>query len=388
MLDEALLLWLPSPGSYTGEDTAELHIHGGRAVIEAVLAALGRLPGLRLAQPGEFSRRAFLSGRLDLTQAEGIADLIDAETDAQRRQALRQTGGELQRRYEEWRARLIGAQALIEATIDFSDEADVPEGLAADATRDAVQLRAELARHLDDGRRGEILREGFRVVIAGRPNVGKSSLMNALAKRDVAIVSEEAGTTRDVIEVRLDLDGLPVILSDTAGLRAAGGAIEREGIRRSLARAEAADLVLWVEDASAERLPIFLEIENLEAPRLVVANKCDLIGDRPPVLGPGAPIAVSALTGEGLDRLLGAIEAQARQRLGDLESAAMTRARHREGIDRALAALDTFLAGDLNEIELRAEDLRQAADALGRITGRVDVEDVLDRIFASFCIGK
>jgi tRNA modification GTPase len=383
-LDRGLILFFPLPRSFTGEDMAELHIHGGRAVLDGVLGALAALPGLQLAEPGEFARRAFENGKLDLTAAEGLADLIDAETEAQRRQALRQADGALRTLYEGWRTRLIGASAALEAALDFSDEADVPETIAA-AARPAVKtLLAEMAAHLADSRGGEILRDGFRVVIAGPPNAGKSSLMNALARRDAAIVSEEAGTTRDVIEVRLNLGGYPVILMDTAGIREASGAIEREGIRRTLDRMREADLVLWVDDIT-NPVPALLPKDADGAPEtLRVANKSDLGAH---TAHEGA-IPISALTGAGIDSLLTALLERARIQIGATEDAAITRARHRQEIERAHAALQAFLHSATSELELLAEDLRAAASALGRLTGRVDVDDILDKIFSDFCIGK
>jgi len=388
LLDEALVLWFAGPRSETSEDMAELQVHGGRAVVQGVLEAIGTIQGCRLAEPGEFARRAFEHGKVDLTRVEGLADLIDAETAAQRRQALRQAGGALWERYQGWRQRLIEALALMEAAIDFSDEADVARDAVEKARGEALTLQAEIGAHLDDGHRGELVREGFRVVLAGLPNVGKSSLLNALARRDVAIVSEEAGTTRDVIDVKLDLEGLPVVVSDTAGIREAEGKVEQEGIRRTLGRARAADLVLWLTDPTAP--------ETTSAPRLavapdrvlVVANKYDLLDTK--VLQPLAEgaIAVSAVTGFGMDRLVRRLAAIARARVGDTEAAALTQARHRQQLERCRAALSSFLGAPAGEVELRAEDLRRAAQALGRITGAVDVEDVLGEIFGRFCIGK
>jgi tRNA modification GTPase len=364
---------------------AELQIHGGRAVIEAVLGALGVIPGLRMAEPGEFTRRAFENGKLDLTEAEGLADLIDAETEAQRRQALRQSSGALRKLYDGWRGWLIEALAAIEAELDFSDEGDVPEAVSARARSVVGALRDEMGAHLADRRGGEILRDGFRVVIAGPPNAGKSSLMNALARRDVAIVSEEAGTTRDVIEVRLDLGGFPVILMDTAGIREAAGAIEQEGIRRALDRARAADLVLWIADATVigAAEPQGLDLPT-GVPVLKAINKIDIAPARPA----DDAIPLSIRTGEGLDRLIGELTEGARRAASVGESPAITRTRHRQELERCAAALGRFLDGDFVDLELRAEDLRTAAAALGRLTGRVDVEDILDKIFADFCIGK
>jgi tRNA modification GTPase len=380
-LDEALVLWFAAPKTETGENMAEFHLHGGPAIIKAVLSALARQPGCRLAEPGEFVRRAFENGKIDLAEAEGLADLIEAETEAQRRQAMRQMGGALSALYEGWRKELIEASALVEAAIDFSDEADV----AADAFKRAramiAKLNAAISAHLDDGNRGEILREGFRVVLAGAPNVGKSSLLNALAKREAAIVSEEAGTTRDVIEVRLDLEGLPVIVSDTAGIREAQGSIEREGIRRTLAHARDADLVIWLTDATAPETAPQPELGKNVLP---VANKIDLAGAHP---APGL-LPVSAKTGAGISELSKRLGQIARDRVGISESPAITRARYREQLNACMSALNTFMSSRPDDMELRAEDLRRAAHALGRITGRVDVEDILGEIFGRFCIGK
>lgn len=384
-LDRALVLWFPAPRSFTGEDMAELHVHGGRAVLDGVLAELGRLPGLVLAEPGAFARRAFENGKLDLTEAEGLADLIDAETEAQRRQALRQSEGALRQLYDGWRERLIAASAAVEAALDFSDEADVPEAVAEAARPAVAALQADIAAHLQDARAGEILRDGFRVVIAGPPNAGKSSLMNALARREAAIVSTEAGTTRDVIELRLDLGGYPVILMDTAGVREAAGAIEREGIRRTLDRLRGADLALWVDDLSAPAtIPAPPEVSKADAV-LRIGNKRDIA---PEPANSGGRIAISALTGEGIPELLAAILAKLRGRIGQRGDAVITRTRHRIGLETASAALRDFLDGPAGDLELRAEDLRRAAAALGRLTGRVDVEDILDKVFVDFCIGK
>jgi tRNA modification GTPase len=385
-LDQGLLLWFPAPGSFTGEDVVEFHVHGGRAVVQSVLSALAAMPDFRLAEPGEFARRAFEHGRLDLTQAEGLADLIDAETEAQRRQALRQAGGTLAALYDGWRGRLIEALALVEAAIDFSDEADVGLATFARAREGICDLNDEIGRHLDDRRRGEILRDGFHVALVGRPNVGKSSLLNALARREAAIVSEEAGTTRDVIEVRLDLDGLPVIISDTAGIRDALGAVEKEGVRRALTRAELADLVIWVVDATRPEPEVPAELAHLEARTLKVLNKADLVEMNEAQRSGG--YLVSAQIGTGLDALLKVLVSIAREQIGDGEHPALTSVRHRKHLEDCQQALAAFQAGSEQETELRAEDLRQAVNALGRLTGRIDSEQVLDQIFGRFCIGK
>lgn len=385
-LDQGLVLWFPAPRSETGEDLAELHVHGGRAVARAMLQAIAKVPGTRMAEPGEFARRAFENGKIDLTQAEAIADLVDAETEAQARQALRQAGGALGRLYESWRAELIHSQALMEAAIDFSDESDVGHLVAVQARERIVSLANRIRVHLNDSHRGEILRDGFHVVIAGPPNVGKSSFLNAMVQRDAAIVSEEAGTTRDVIEVRMDLGGLPVVLSDTAGIRETEGKIEREGIRRTIARARDADLVLWLMDATApeQNLPPDLAAHGRHVIR--VLNKIDLVGGG--ARGEPGWLRLSLRTEEGLAQVTKAIEAEARERIGATEAPVISQARHRQQLEACAGALGDYLRGSLVETELRAEDLRRAAMALGRITGRVDVEDVLDQIFGRFCIGK
>ncbi|SFV37598.1 tRNA uridine-5-carboxymethylaminomethyl(34) synthesis GTPase MnmE [Hyphomicrobium facile] len=378
-LDRAVVIWFKAPSTETGEDIAEFQIHGSRAVIAAILSALGKIAGCRLAEPGEFARRAFENGKLDLAEVEGLADLIDAETDAQRRQALAQTAGSLSKIYESWRTRLIEIAALTEAAIDFSDEGDVSASSFAEARKRAASLQKEVAAHLDDGHRGEILRDGFRVALLGPPNAGKSSLLNVLARREAAIVSAEAGTTRDVIEVRLDLAGLPVIVSDTAGIREAANDIEREGIRRSLAAARDADLVLWLTENYESIPPLSFSRET----SLEIRSKQDL-GFESEISG----LAISAKTGAGIDQLIAEIARRAHAAVGSGTEPALTRARHREALENALKDIGVFLNGPADAIELRAEDVRRAAHALGRITGRVDVEDVLDQIFSRFCIGK
>lgn len=388
VLDEALVLWFPAPKSETGEDMAEFQVHGGRAVIQGVLAALGDVEGCRLAEPGEFARRALENGKLDLTGAEGLADLVEAETAAQRRQALRQAGGALFRLYEGWRQRLIGAMAQLEAAIDFSDEPDVAVVPVKAARAEIEALVSEIGKHLDDGHRGELLREGFHVVLAGPPNAGKSSLLNALARRDVAIVSEEAGTTRDVIEVRLELEGLPVIVSDTAGVREASGKVEQEGIRRTLGRAREADLILWLIDVTAPPAEVPAEIAARSDRTFIIANKMDLLASGVLHPLPGGAIGISVLTGDGLDHLARRLTAFVRARIGESEAPVLTQERHRQQLERCMAPLKSFLGSPMGEVELRAEDLRRAAHALGRLTGAVDVEDVLDEVFSRFCIGK
>jgi tRNA modification GTPase len=382
LLDRGLVLWLPGPASFTGEDMAELHVHGGRAVIGGVIGALVSAPGMRLAEPGEFARRAFENGKLDLTEVEGLADLIAAETEAQARQALSQAEGGALSLYESWRDELVKAQALAEAGLDFADEADVAADAAVQADAIVAKLLASISQHLQD-RRGERLRDGFRIVIAGAPNAGKSSLLNALARRDVAIVSEEAGTTRDVIEVHLDLGGLPVIVTDTAGLREAEGAVEAEGIKRALARAGEADLVLWVVDATAPQWDAPDTLIAAKTGKVCVLNKVDLV--KTPQIAEG--LALSAKTGEGVAALVELLADRARDGLAVGEPAIVTRARHRTELEAACLALERF-RGERGGPELKAEELRLAARHLGRLTGRIDVEEVLGAIFAEFCIGK
>ncbi len=393
-LDKGLVLWFPGPASFTGEDMAEFHLHGGRAVVAGVTDALAARPGLRPAEPGEFTRRAFMNGKLDLTEAEGLADLVDAETDAQRRQALRQMGGVLGRLYEGWRGTLVRALAHLEADIDFPDES-LPEGVREAVRPNILRVIDDITQHLDDNRRGERLRDGLYIAIVGPPNVGKSSLLNALARRDAAIVAETVGTTRDVIEVHLDVGGYPVIVADTAGLRATADEVEDEGVRRARARAADADLRIAMVEAS-EWPAIDPEVRPvIDADALLVVNKIDLRRPRPDVdvarlaPKPAAAVAVSVRTGEGMADFLAALEGQVAARIGSLAAGAapaLTRARHRAALEDCRAALARFEAAQ--GPELAAEDVRMAARALGRITGRVDVEDILDVIFRDFCIGK
>jgi len=470
ILDEAIVLHFAAPKTETGEDMAEFQVHGGKAVVRAVLDALASCPGTRPAEPGEFAARAFANGKLDLAQIEGLADLIDAETQGQRQQAIAQATGLQSKRFEAWRNDLLRAMGLVEAAIDFSDEADVSDKAITQAEAAARTLRASIASHLDDGHRGEILRDGFRVVLAGPPNAGKSSLLNALARRDAAIVSAEPGTTRDVIDVRLDLEGHAVIVSDTAGIRETASTVEQEGIRRTLEATRDADLVLWLTPAGqnddtcspplcgeglreGEKRALgekgalvggaSSDAPSAASPKskrdLTILTKSDLLPPDPwihvkhPPLGPpplnsqtqgslrghpssgskggspsvrgvggaaaheqescGSPLreadhAISVKTGDGLDGLIVHIAALARQAAGNASDPAITRVRHRRELAAAVAHIDAFLAQSANPIELRAEDLRLSATALGRLTGRIDAEDVLGEIFSRFCIGK
>ena len=403
VIDEALALWFPAPASETGEDVAELQLHGGHAVVAGVLRALSAVEDCRLAEPGEFTRRAFENGKLDLTAVEGLGDLIAAETAAQRRQAFRQLKGLIGDRAETWRQRLIDALALVEARIDFSDEADVPEDLITPAAKIAHGLRDEISAALADGGRGERLRDGLVVVIAGPPNAGKSTLFNRLARREAAIVSPFAGTTRDVIEVHLELDGYPVTILDTAGIRDSAEPVEQEGVRRARARAAQADLVLWVIDVSADdRAPVESPRLKSDAQQWLIENKIDLLeeGARRRLTAPCQDgerdefqfvFSASSERGEGLDALFGALAAFARNSFAAGEAAIVTRTRHRHALEETAAALDRAIAESVMQRpreELIAEELRHASWALGRLTGRVDVEEVLDKIFRDFCIGK
>jgi tRNA modification GTPase len=395
IIDEALALWFPAPNSETGEDMAELQVHGGRAVIAAVLAALAKVAGLRHAEAGEFTRRAFENGRMDLTAVEGLADLVAAETEAQRRQAYQHLKGLLGERAETWRQRLIEALALVEAGIDFSDEDDVPKDMMARALELIRPLAEEISK-AGTGQ-GERLREGLRVAIAGPPNAGKSTLFNRLARREAAIVSPFPGTTRDVLELHLDLRGYPVTVLDTAGIRETNDPVEREGVRRASEQAAGANLVLWVVDASAS------ECQTLQLPAIkvesesiiwLVANKIDLVAeeeqrkiesrfDTKEVVN-----FVSSKTGAGVDELVNAI-ARFAERFFTPEPALVTRERQRAHLkETGLALQGAQRAAQDGREEIMAEQLRLATRALGKLLGRVDVEDVLDVIFRDFCIGK
>ena len=385
IIDDALALWFPGPASETGEDVAEIHLHGGRAVLAAAFQILGNIEGFRPARAGEFTRRALTNGKLDLAAVEGLGDLIAAETEAQRRQALAQFRGALSGRVERWREQLIAALATLEASIDFVDEDDVPKDLLTPATRLADSLAQEVKDALADAERGERLREGFVVALAGPPNVGKSTLMNRLARREVAIVTDIPGTTRDAIEVALDLGGVPVVLVDTAGVRETRDPIEAEGVRRALARAESADLVLWLveaNDSDPSSPPVAQKT-------IIVRTKSDLIDSvTQRRLTNAGSLLVSAKTDSGVDQLLNVLTDKALS-LGGGEPALVTHARQRHALKESVARLEaaTAVAAPGQE-ELVAEELRLAARALGRVTGRVDVEDVLDQVFRNFCIGK
>jgi tRNA modification GTPase len=377
-IDRAVLLWFPAPHSFTGEDVAEIHLHGGRAVREALFSALSAL-GLRPAEPGEFSRRAVENGKLDLTKAEAIADLVDAETPAQLRQALRQHDGALADLYEGWRARLIAALGRAEAAIDFSDDG-VGEAEFTAARRTAAEIAAEIQRHMDDAGRGESLREGLRLTILGPPNAGKSSLINALARRDIAIVSGTPGTTRDVIEARLDLGGYLLLVADTAGVRDTDEPIEAEGVRRALLHAQGGMTLLLLDgslDDPRAGLPA-----GMPQPDLVVWNKADLFRRT------REGLAISLKTGEGISLLLKMLQQMVQHKLENDGAPPLTRPRHRHALREALSHLQHGLTAPGDRPELLAEDLRLAMRAIGRITGVVDVEELLDFVFRDFCIGK
>jgi tRNA modification GTPase len=377
-IDHALLLWFPAPASFTGEDVAEFHIHGGRAVREALFSALSAL-GARPAEPGEFSRRAVENGKLDLTRAEAIADLVDAETPAQLRQALRQHDGVLANLYEGWRSRLIAALGRAEAAIDFADDG-VGEAEFAAAKSAAKTMIEEIEAHMDDAGRGESLREGLRLTILGPPNAGKSSLINALARRDVAIVSDIPGTTRDVVEARLDLGGYLLQVADTAGVHQTADAIEAEGVRRALSHA-AGGMALLLLDSSAANPRAGLP-PDLPEPDLIVWNKSDLGGRHD-------GISISLKTGDGVSALIKMLQQKVQQKLEGKDGAPLlTRPRHRHALAEALGHLQHGLAAPYDRPELLAEDLRLAMRAIGRITGQVDVEELLDFVFRDFCIGK
>ena len=380
-LDRALITWFCAPRSFTGEEMAEVSVTGGRAVTSAFIKALALIPGLRLAEPGEFAWRAFMNGKIDLSEVDGLADLVEAETEAQRRQAQRIAGGALSRECDAIRTSLLEAMAIVETQIDFTDVEDASDftlETVKDAARGAIE---RIDRALATADAAARLREGFTVVIAGPPNVGKSTLMNALAGRDVAITSPVPGTTRDLIEVFLDLRGYPVILVDTAGVRESHDPIEQEGVARARRRAESADLILWLNDRADDLGP------SLGSATLAVRTKMDL-KQADPSAGKPAGVAISAKTGAGVDRLLDVIAELAEERMSSREPTLLTLERHRRGFQEARQALAATLVPGAAEPELIAEDLRRAALAMDRIVGRIGAEDVLGEIFARLCVGK
>lgn len=382
-IDRGLLLFFPGPASFTGEDVVEFHVHGGRAVVTSMIEALTSIDGVRLAEPGEFTRRAFLNAKLDLVETEALADLIAAETEAQRRFAAANAGGAQSELYLSWRQRLVHARAMLEAEIDFADEDDVPGSVASSVWTDVEALTAEIQNHIDGFHAAEIIRDGFDVVIVGAPNAGKSSVFNALARRDVAIVTDEPGTTRDLLEVMLDLGGLPVRITDTAGLREGAGKVESIGIERAKGRLDGADLVLLLTDMVS---PADLKLPTLSAAMLRIGTKLDLVSD-----GKDRhqyDMAISVKTEAGLDILLDELKCRAASAVGFHGDILPSRLRHVELLRRCREFLLVCLAGRGRGAELHAEDLRLAADQLGRIVGSIDVEELLDVIFGQFCIGK
>ncbi len=392
MIDRALVLWFPGSASFTGEDCAEFHVHGGRAILSALYQALQAFEGVSIAEPGEFTRRAVENGKMDLTAAEGLIDLINAETESQRKLAFRQMEGELGALYESWRAKLINAQALIEAEIDFSDEGDVESGVSSRARQTLLTLNADLSSHLDDARRGERLRDGVRAVIFGPPNAGKSTLFNHLAQRNVAIVSDIPGTTRDILEVYLDIAGYPLIIADTAGIHNTDHIIEGEGVKRAEQRVADSDISLVVLDGSAPYQPHIVS-GLLEKADIVILNKSDL-GVHPSFTeGHGFVkefFTISASSGAGVDRVIECLSQLIYGMFNVGDDIVLTRERHRvyleqarQGLSEAITAMDCG-----RELALVAESIRHAVQQIGAITGRVDVEDMLDVVFRDFCIGK
>lgn len=379
ILDEALGLYFKAPHSFTGEDVIELHIHGSHAIVKAVLEALSKNQSLRVAEAGEFSKRAFLNGKLDLAQAEGLADLIDAQTTAQHSQAMRQFAGQNSQLFEELRQSVLHPLALLEAYIDFPDE-EIPPSVLADVNARIMALKANLCDMLDDHHIGEKIRSGIEIVILGAPNAGKSSLLNTLARRDVAIVSEIAGTTRDMIEVHLDINGYPVTLIDTAGLRDTQDFIEKEGVLRAKHRARTAELkLLLIDSVTPTELHHHFIGEN-DKNTLIIYTKNDL------AKAPEYALSISTKTGAGIDALIDAIKNYILNEMSATPSPLITRTRHREALQRALDALNRFSSD--TPLELQCEELRIASHAVGKITGKIDVEDVLDLVFSTFCIGK
>lgn len=381
VIDTGLVLVFPGPNSFTGEDCLELQLHGSRAVVAALFEELGTMAACRLADAGEFSRRAFENGKLDLVEIEGLADLIVAETEMQRKLAIEHSSGHLSSLYDGWRERLVRARALIEAELDFADEEDIPGSVSDQIWPDVFQLHGEIMAHLGGQNRGEIVRDGFKVVIAGPPNAGKSSLLNALAEREVAIVTEVAGTTRDVIHCDLNLGGYLVRLYDTAGIRETDDIVEREGIRRAKAAQQAADLVLYLNDGEPPLPPAAVE----SVPVRYVVTKADKTRDLP--IGTPYDIAISTKTGAGLDSLRELLVAEIEKR-GPGGVLVPSRRRHAEHLRRCGEALALALSNDEMALELRAEFLREASDELGRLTGRIDSETLLGAIFSEFCVGK
>lgn len=387
VIDNSLLICFAAPHSFTGEDIVELQIHGSRAVINSVIDSLSALANFRLAEPGEFSKRAFYNQKMDLTEAEGLADLIDAETSEQQKYALRQMEGGLKNLYEGWREKLLTLLAHLEAYIDFPEE-DIPADITSSMLNDVFKLSESIQSHLQDDNAGERLREGFRVVIVGPPNAGKSSLLNAFAKREAVIVSDIAGTTRDAIDIHMDLNGYPVTFTDTAGLRETEEEIERKGIEIAKSKISDADLVICLFDAEKDSVQIFENIEKAFKNKIIfVANKSDkLTFEQCSNLKKEQILLISAKHQQGVADLLDVISVRIAARFSSGSNLLITRARYREALQNTLQNLQAFSFD--KEIELTAEDIRLAARELGKITGRIEVDEILDKIFGSFCIGK
>ncbi|MDR1693732.1 MAG: tRNA uridine-5-carboxymethylaminomethyl(34) synthesis GTPase MnmE [Lactobacillaceae bacterium] len=386
-LDKCLLLYFKAPLSFTGEDVVELQVHGSKAVISSVIKNLSSIENFRMAEPGEFSKRAFYNNKMDLTEAEGLADLIDAETLEQQKYAVRQMDGNLKNLYEGWREELIKVLAHIEAYVDFPDE-EIPEDITSKLLNNVFKLGSEIKQHISGDSIGERLREGFRVVIVGPPNAGKSSLLNALVKREAAIVSEIAGTTRDAIDVHLDINGYPIVFTDTAGLRETMEEIEKKGMEIALRKINDADLVLCLFDASKDNPEVFDGIKkSFKHNPIMIANKSDNLSmEQAAMLEKQGCLVISAKTNSGIDALLGKIASIIEDKFNSNSGFLITRARYREYLTEVLENLNLFSLD--KQIELSAEDIRMAARALGKITGRIEVDDVLDKIFSDFCIGK
>jgi len=381
-IDAGLVLFFPGPASFTGEDSAEFQVHGSRAVISALLRELASFQQTRLATEGEFSRRAFENGKVDLIEVEGLADLIAAETEMQRRLALEQSSGGLSRLYDSWAERITRSRALIEAELDFPDEDDVPGSVSDQVWTSLTELRREIDDHLSRAEMGEIVRDGFKVVIAGAPNAGKSSLMNWFAQRDVAIVTDIAGTTRDVLHVDINLNGYLVKLYDTAGLRDTADIVEQEGIKRAQMALTNADLVLFLADMGSALSMDPADLERASS-HVIVGTKRDLYPS-----AKSYKLQISTMTGEGLPELRDYVSSVIQQKFGGLSLSAPTRQRHKDSLSKCLIALSAAIDQTEQSLEIRAESLRLAGEHLGRITGRVDVEDLLGVIFSEFCIGK
>ena len=390
VIDQALVLFFPGEKSFTGEESVEFQLHGGRAVVKAMIELLGSFEGCRMAEAGEFARRAFENGKFDLTAIEGLADLIHAETENQRKQAMRQASGAHKSVIDGWREILLYARSMIEAELDFSDEEDVPGAVSDVIWPKLERLKAEMEHHLIRADRGERLRNGLTVVLAGHPNAGKSSLLNWFAKRDVAIVTEEAGTTRDLLELHLDIEGYPVTLIDTAGLRESDNIVEQEGIRRALEKSRNADLLIEVVDASVPDARVDL---TSEATRLVLFNKQDRIGsetmlEADTALADERGFHVSVQTGSGMDAFYDSFVKQIAESFDGAEDVLITRKRHETYLRECVDNVDKSLIYSDSPLEIRSEFLRMAGDELGKITGRIDVEDMLGVIFSQFCVGK